>query len=75
MVAMLPTELLTAFNDGVPGVHRRCSIRVTHAGESLDVEPGRAKRAGAAKADTLDAKLADDVIDEGILLLAVHGQT
>ena len=43
-------------------MHRRGHKRVAHAGVTLHIEPGRAKSALAAKANSLDSQFRDDVV-------------
>ena len=71
---MLPIQRIACFNSRVPSSHRSGSVRVAHAGKTLNVEPRRAPGAWPAEADAQDSKLRNDVIAERALCEMAHGQ-
>src|SRR5579859_7915065 len=69
---MLPTQSVAAFRDRVPCFHWRRGIIVAHRRVALHVEERRAKRARTAEAHALNAKLCDDIVGVGVLVVAMH---
>src|SRR5205807_5143064 len=47
---------------------------VAHPGVALHVKPGSSPRSRTAEPDALNAKLADNVVEVGILLVPAHHQ-
>ena len=62
MTPPLPAQDITAFNDRVPGFHRRGGVSVAHTGISLHVKPWRSPRPWTAKSNTLNPKLGHDIV-------------
>ena len=75
MTSAPKAEGVTAFDNGVPGVHGGGSVTVAERGVALDIEVRCAPCAGAAEAYTLDAKLRDDIVFVGALGGVVHAES
>ena len=71
----LPTQSVARLEYRVPGVHWCRDVGVAHSRVALHSEPRGANRTLAAKTNSRDSKLRDDVVGKTIRRSAMHSQT